>query len=388
MLDSQRGKEGEANMIRTNESGTRPKPRTDKQKEAARANGRRSSGPKTEAGKAISARNAVRHGLRASENHICEWESVEDWKALHDATVRRFRPADMQEYHLVAQLASYQWRMTRHSLQTTQTLNDAAHNDFLIQRNPGRGPDEICVMSLRKERGSAHSIPASMNREEAHVHRIWEKAARDLYYLQTVARQAPPPNQPDPVDAPWLGFLKEPKTENCTNEPGKVLPDSLQTVQSKELLPLPGYQPADEPLCLPQVPRPAGDNCRLLKDIVPLSGERLTPLPECQRPGNNRSVDIPGPRELPRLPDVLAKDNPSLQALPKPPALQSLPRRPTIGRQSGIRNRHPIRPSQVLPLQSFARPQGNSSPGIHHQLPAEPLGKSPVSRQKDIEIGP
>ena len=83
-----------------------------KQIEANRRNALQSSGPKTEAGKEVSRRNAVRHGLTA-ETVIGALEDAEDYKAFEAAVIADYDAQSAVERELVLRLASLLWRLRR-----------------------------------------------------------------------------------------------------------------------------------------------------------------------------------------------------------------------------------------------------------------------------------
>lgn len=99
--------------------------------EANQDNARRSTGPKTGPGKAVSARNALRHGL-ASGMLIAPWECREDYDALLADLVEEHRPATTTETILVHQMAQHHWLAQRaivlqqQSLHSGQDLTDTA----------------------------------------------------------------------------------------------------------------------------------------------------------------------------------------------------------------------------------------------------------------------
>ena len=83
-----------------------------KQIEANRRNGMKSTGPRTEAGKEQSRRNAVRHGLTA-ETVVDVLEDPEDYKGFEIAVASDFDAQTAVERELVLRLASLLWRLRR-----------------------------------------------------------------------------------------------------------------------------------------------------------------------------------------------------------------------------------------------------------------------------------
>ena len=83
-----------------------------RQIEANRGNALRSTGPKTEAGKRRSRRNAVRHGLTA-ETVVVALEDIEDYQAFEAAIIADYDARTAVERELVLRLASLLWRMRR-----------------------------------------------------------------------------------------------------------------------------------------------------------------------------------------------------------------------------------------------------------------------------------
>ena len=83
-----------------------------RQIEANRRNALKSTGPRTEAGKQASRRNAVRHGLTA-ETVISALEDAEDYKAFEAAITADYDAQSAVERELVLRLASILWRLRR-----------------------------------------------------------------------------------------------------------------------------------------------------------------------------------------------------------------------------------------------------------------------------------
>ena len=81
-------------------------------RESNRRNAQNSTGPKTPAGKAASARNAVKHGLCAQRITISD-EDPEAWADYRDDLYQHFAPHGPIEEQLVDRIAECTWRLRR-----------------------------------------------------------------------------------------------------------------------------------------------------------------------------------------------------------------------------------------------------------------------------------
>src|SRR3954451_3314363 len=101
-----------------------PCPRSPAQVEAARRNGALSRGPVTAEGKARSAQNALKHGMRSAEFGLLPYEDGDAWEA-HLADVRAtYRPEDPVEVHLIEGIAVAQWRELRADRVEAEVMSD------------------------------------------------------------------------------------------------------------------------------------------------------------------------------------------------------------------------------------------------------------------------
>ena len=87
--------------------------RSSAQQAAARANGARSHGPATVAGKARSSRNGTRHGLRGGPFAILPGEDRDAFSHLHAAATNDWGPRDAYERRWVMELVTAMWRQDR-----------------------------------------------------------------------------------------------------------------------------------------------------------------------------------------------------------------------------------------------------------------------------------
>jgi hypothetical protein len=85
---------------------------SESQLSANRANAKSSSGPKTQAGRARSRMNAVKHGLTAREITV-EGERPEEFDAFREGLFADHKPASALERELIDRLAGLLWRLRR-----------------------------------------------------------------------------------------------------------------------------------------------------------------------------------------------------------------------------------------------------------------------------------
>lgn len=95
---------------------------TSKQIAANRRNAKKSTGPKTEEGKAISSRNAMRHGIFGTDM-AHGGEDPEAFDALVEALREDLKPVGALEHSLVDQIAIAFWRNKRLAKAERDVLN-------------------------------------------------------------------------------------------------------------------------------------------------------------------------------------------------------------------------------------------------------------------------
>src|SRR5205809_4279297 len=90
-----------------------------KKRRANRLNARRSTGPRTEAGKATSSRNATTYGIFCADL-VLPGESHETFHALREAFILQQRPQNVIELLIVDRLVAATWKLRR--LQAAEAL--------------------------------------------------------------------------------------------------------------------------------------------------------------------------------------------------------------------------------------------------------------------------
>ena len=81
--------------------------------EASRKNGAKSRGPKTPEGKARSARNALKHGMRAQKYVVLPDEDAAEFAGLEAALVEELAPVGALQAVLARRIAVAAWRLAR-----------------------------------------------------------------------------------------------------------------------------------------------------------------------------------------------------------------------------------------------------------------------------------
>ncbi|HWR15643.1 MAG TPA: hypothetical protein VN577_12495 [Terriglobales bacterium] len=153
---------------------------------SARANGARSKGPKTPAGKSRSSFNAMRHGLLA-KTVVLENESTQAFEALYSELVNRFGPADGIELGFLEEMATSFWRMRRAW---------AIEASLLDQRlSEQSGPDEVARIAGAFSQLASSPELSLLHRYETRLHCAYQRAFHNLLLLRT----AEIPNEPNPI---------------------------------------------------------------------------------------------------------------------------------------------------------------------------------------------
>jgi|SRR5215469_8762481 len=95
---------------------------------ANRRNAAKSTGPRTADGKAVAARNSLRHGLTAEQIVLFD-EAAENFAAFHAELRAAYAPADAVEEELVERIVICAWRLRR-AARAEAGLIERAVEDF------------------------------------------------------------------------------------------------------------------------------------------------------------------------------------------------------------------------------------------------------------------
>ena len=192
-----------------------PKPRTETQRAAARANGAKSQGPTTPEGKAKSALNSLRHGLLAGLL-VLRTESDAKFLAILNRYLDEYHPEGQTENRLVEVIAAAQWLEERSWVLTTALIDitmDRMEHEIAAEFREIDNATRTALAFLKEADQSAALV--LLNRYAARHNREWHRAIDKLRAIQKERRapanspRATPhspleelPNEPDPGVSP------------------------------------------------------------------------------------------------------------------------------------------------------------------------------------------
>ena len=101
---------------------------TKAQIKANQQNAQKSTGPRTDEGKAAVSQNAVKHGLFAAEA-VITGENPADYELYHDKYLAELLPVGMVESMLAERIVSLAWRLRRAERMQNQTI------EYMIERH-------------------------------------------------------------------------------------------------------------------------------------------------------------------------------------------------------------------------------------------------------------
>ena len=216
-----------------------PHPASPKKAAAARANGAKSRGPLSAAGKARSAMNAIRHGCYANAILLVN-EDPAEWEALLRSFNDQFHPIGPVELGLVEEIAAAHWRIRRYWFAESATLDiemarqqPALDEKYELISEPARLSHAIEHFTSQPESQTLHFY----HRIESRLRRHFSRALSDLIKIQQM-RLAPPP------------IIKNEETN-----PPAPQPPAPQPLPASQFKPVPNeYQPPHSQAKLVNVP--------------------------------------------------------------------------------------------------------------------------------------
>jgi hypothetical protein len=206
--------------------------------EASRRNGAKSCGPKTPDGKARSAQNALKHGLRSQKHVVLPGESATEFAALEASLLEELAPVGALQAALARRVVAATWRLER-----AERIEAELFEHYL------RGDRNLGVALIRDGNG-ARSFDTLLRYRGGTLAELW-RALRTLKALQ--AEQAA---RPEPAVAPEPRAL--PELHGMPIEPeARRIPDIaiLPPAGEPETEDLPDLKDAEDAASKPAEPR-------------------------------------------------------------------------------------------------------------------------------------
>ena len=185
---------------------------------ANRANAKRSTGPKTEAGKKRASKNAIRHGI-LSDTAVLDFESQDEFDQLATDFRADYLPTTPTESRYVDTLISTHWRLMRLGTIETAYLNRKAHD-----AEYDKTPLDKCVTAFLNATGGSLE---TFIRYEGHLSRQHHRAVRLLLELRKPKRPVAAKNDSDAQSKP----APQPpsyRIEKYETKPTNPLPESIK----------------------------------------------------------------------------------------------------------------------------------------------------------------
>jgi hypothetical protein len=190
--------------------------------EAARLNGSKSRGPVTEAGKARSARNAMKHGLTA-KSFLLPLEDPSAFEELHAAYLEEFSPQSIAEQDCVEEMVAAVYRQRRlWALDTASLINRMDMMAIDVDLKYKSIPPANRIALAFDSRAAAKCAPDLYLRYDAHLSRAYDPPPALRTHPQPKSRELhlpPSPKlRPHPCSEP-LFRSQAPRTKRTRARP-------------------------------------------------------------------------------------------------------------------------------------------------------------------------
>lgn len=148
--------------------------------EIARQNGALSKGPVTEAGKAKSSQNALKHGGLSNRMFVLQNENPEAWQEFLALCVETFKPTTGFEQKLVEEIASAKWRLRRLLCVENATIDLKMDEQAASFNATFANQDEAARQAIAIETLTASGPLNHYSRYQTRLERSYERAVRSL----------------------------------------------------------------------------------------------------------------------------------------------------------------------------------------------------------------
>lgn len=189
------------------------KPFSHRQEVANQANSKLSTGPRTPEGKAISSRNALKHGLYCFE-YTLSVEEEEDMNLLRDSYFDYFNPRNPCEARIVDQMVAASWRVHHAHTAHLHALQMKLRDPNLLP--PGMNAAHPGCYIGEAYRKLDHSFLALTTRQIAAFTREHSRLLNDLMLMRRFAAENSA-QLPGPVPVPVEP--EQPQPDSAPSEP-------------------------------------------------------------------------------------------------------------------------------------------------------------------------
>ena len=157
--------------------------------EASRQNGAKSRGPRTPEGRARSAQNALKHGMRAQQHLVLPDEDAAEFAGLEAAIIEELAPVGALQTVLARRVAVAAWRLARADRLETELFEE--------RRTPSGG----LGLALIRDGNGTRSFDTLLRYRGAAIAEFWRalrtlKALQAEQALETDAALVAPPLRP------------------------------------------------------------------------------------------------------------------------------------------------------------------------------------------------
>ena len=164
---------------------SQPRRRVVTRPEAARQNGALSHGPKSDAGKTISSRNAIKHGLTSAEI-VIPGEDPRAFEALLENINVDHGPVTVREHDLAFEMAAARWRLRRLMIMEKAIIDRELRRMTDAGAEPSESLRRLTPEQARAEAWAAVAESQGMkqiHRHETRLHREYNAAFAALENL-------------------------------------------------------------------------------------------------------------------------------------------------------------------------------------------------------------
>jgi hypothetical protein len=228
--------------------------------EASRKNGAKSRGPKTPDGKARSAQNALKHGLRAEKHIVVAGESAEAFAAFEAALLDDLAPQGALQTLLAGRIARAAWRLERaerieaelFARQMKGLYDDGDLGHALIRDGNGARAFDVLLRYRGAAQAELSRALRTLKALQAEARAMAQQAAATVRAIPSEPERRRIPGQAAPAQAavarePAPAAARPSEPERRAN-PGAFVPPMVARGGGAALLATTALVPPDRPL--------------------------------------------------------------------------------------------------------------------------------------------